>query len=88
MRKRRRRHEPGRAATGHRENPNQHIAFSHGIYFCLGVPLARLDARIAFELLTQRLPNQRFEFDPNMAFRGPKELWAEWTLNKTSPVPQ
>ena len=33
-------------------------------------------------------PDQRFEFDPNMAFRGPKELWAEWTLNKTSPVPQ
>lgn len=69
----------------HRENANKHIAFSHGIHFCLGAPLARLEARIAFELLTQRLPdlwlsppNQSFEFDPNMSFRGPKELWAEW----------
>ena len=66
-------------------NPNQHIAFSHGIHACFDVPLARRDARTAFELLTQRLPpcgsppDQRFEFDLNMAFRGPKELWAEWT---------
>jgi cytochrome P450 len=69
-----------------RKNANKHIAFSHGIHFCLGAPLARLEARIAFELLTQRLPDlrlsppdQRFEFDPNMSFRGPKKLWAEWT---------
>ena len=68
-----------------RENANKHIAFSHGIHFCLGAPLARLEARIAFELLTRRLPDlrlsppdQTFEFDPNMSFRGPKELWAEW----------
>jgi cytochrome P450 len=69
-----------------RENAGRHIAFSHGIHFCLGAPLARLEARIAFELLTQRLPDlrlspsdQTLEFDPNMSFRGPKELWAEWT---------
>jgi hypothetical protein len=44
------------------------------------------EARVAFELLTQRLldlrlspPDQSFEFDPNMSFRGPRELWAEWT---------
>ncbi|MDP8950419.1 MAG: hypothetical protein M3N00_09330 [Actinomycetota bacterium] len=34
----------------------------------------------------QRLPDlrlspsdQRFEFDPNLPFRGPKEPWTEWT---------
>jgi len=69
-----------------RGNANKHLAFSHGIHFCLGAPLARLESRIAFELLTQRMPDlrlsppdQRFEFDPNMSFRGPTELWAEWT---------
>lgn len=74
-----------------RENASRHIAFSHGIHFCLGAPLARLEAQIAFELLTQRLPDlrlsppdQTFEFDPNMSFRGPKELWAEWTPGETS----
>lgn len=28
-------------------------------------------------ILTRRLPDQRFEGDPNTSFRGPKELWAE-----------
>ncbi|MGI9050440.1 MAG: cytochrome P450 [Rubrobacteraceae bacterium] len=69
-----------------RKNASKHIAFSHGIHFCLGAPLARLEARVAVELLTQRLPglrlsppDQSFEFDPNMSFRGPKEMWAEWS---------
>ena len=69
-----------------RENASKHIAFSHGIHFCLGAPLARLEARIALELLTQRLTDsrlapadQRFEFAANAQSRGPTELWAEWT---------
>jgi cytochrome P450 len=37
-----------------RRTPNRHIAFGHGIHFCLGAPLARLEARIALTILLQR----------------------------------
>jgi cytochrome P450 len=37
-------------------DPNPHIAFGHGIHFCLGASLARLEARIALTDLIERLP--------------------------------
>ena len=46
-----------RAAEFHVDrSPNRHVAFGHGIHFCLGAPLARLEARIALEALLARLP--------------------------------
>jgi cytochrome P450 len=38
---------------------NQHLAFSKGIHYCLGAPLARLEAQIAMGTLLQRLPDLR-----------------------------
>ncbi len=35
--------------------PNPHIAFGHGLHFCLGAPLARLEARIALTDLLARM---------------------------------
>ncbi len=57
-----------RDATGH-------LAFGHGIHHCLGAPLARLEAEIAFSLLLSRFPHLRLagpapEWQHNIRFRG------------------
>jgi cytochrome P450 len=39
--------------------PKAHLGFGHGPHFCLGAPLARLEARIAFNALISRFPQLR-----------------------------
>jgi P450-derived glycosyltransferase activator len=39
--------------------PVEHLAFSSGIHYCLGAPLARMEATIALAALAQRLPGLR-----------------------------
>ena len=60
--------------------PNRHLAFGHGIHFCLGAPLARLEARIVLgELLDRfarisRVPDIPLEPQPSTIVYGVKHL--------------
>jgi cytochrome P450 len=67
-----------------RENARNHLSFGHGIHFCLGASLARLEASIVLEELTSRLPSlrlvaaQTFDYSANTTFRAPRNVFAEW----------
>jgi cytochrome P450 len=45
--------EPGRFDVA--REPNPHLAFGHGVHFCMGAPLARLEGRIALGDLLDRV---------------------------------
>lgn len=55
-------------------NASRHLSFGLGPHFCLGAPLARLEARVALSMLTARFPQARLNADPvykpNVTLRG------------------
>jgi cytochrome P450 PksS len=60
---------------------NKHLGFGQGVHYCLGAPLARMEAGIAFNTLLRRLPNLRLAAEPdklvwrpNLVLRGMKAL--------------
>jgi cytochrome P450 len=66
-----------------RPNVRRHLAFAQGSHVCLGVHLARLEARIALQTLLRRLPNLRLDAERPAAVRGlvfrkPPELHVRW----------
>ncbi|WP_275558066.1 cytochrome P450 [Streptomyces sp. 5-6(2022)] len=44
--------------------PNPHLSFGHGIHFCIGAPLGRMEARIALSMLLERCPEPRLAEPP------------------------
>jgi len=56
-----------------------HLGFGFGIHFCLGAPLARLEARVMLEVLLARasdftLAESKVEYIESLFLRGPKRL--------------
>jgi cytochrome P450 family 142 subfamily A polypeptide 1 len=45
--------------------PNEHLAFGFGAHFCLGQALARLELKIMFEQLLERMPELEFAAEPD-----------------------
>lgn len=62
-------------------NPNPHLTFGHGIHFCLGAALARLEARIALRLLLQRYRDIEVPMDEQAQHRSP------WTMVAVTRLP-
>jgi cytochrome P450 len=61
--------EPDTVDLARRDNP--HLGYGHGIHYCLGAPLARLEARTALGALLTRLPDLRLAADPaELRWRG------------------
>jgi cytochrome P450 len=66
-----------------RPNLRRHLAFAQGPHVCVGVHLARLEARLALQGLIERLPGLRL--DPReqpraegLVFRKPRRLAVLW----------
>ncbi|MFD0020807.1 cytochrome P450 [Streptomyces sp. NPDC058382] len=62
-----------------------HVAFGHGIHYCLGAPLARIEAAVAIGSLLERCPELALDTDPEalawrtgMLIRGPEGLPVRW----------
>ncbi|GAA0629326.1 cytochrome P450 [Streptomyces crystallinus] len=68
-----------------RRTPQSHLGFGHGIHYCLGAPLARMEGRIALRTLLERAPGLELatgagslEWLPGMLIRGVRHLPVRW----------
>jgi cytochrome P450 len=48
-----------------RKDVNRHLGFGHGIHFCLGAGLGRLEGRVMFQRLAERFPGLRLSEEPD-----------------------
>ncbi|TWP53268.1 cytochrome P450 [Lentzea tibetensis] len=67
-----------------RKGASAHLTLGAGAHYCLGAALARMEAKVALEQLTRRLPSlrlvpdQEIEYLPNLNMRGPLGLRVAW----------
>ncbi len=68
--------EPDRLDVGRADN--RHLAFGQGAHFCLGAPLARVEAELAIGTLLRRFPD--FDGDPSPPWRESRTLHGPTSL--------
>jgi cytochrome P450 len=67
-----------------RPDARDHLSFGYGAHYCIGAPLARLEAQIVLRQLVQALPTaqlgaeQTMEYLPNTSFRGARSVRIRW----------
>ena len=72
----------------HREELKQTMAFGKYVHYCIGAPLARMEAKIAFTSLLTRLQNIHFSekndftHGASHVIRGFKEMWLDFEKNQ------
>lgn len=51
-------------------DPNRHLSFGHGIHFCVGAPLARLEARIALPMMLEQMKGLHIKTNASIPIRA------------------
>jgi len=75
-----------------RDSVNTPLAFGRGIHFCIGAGLARLEARVALQVLAQRVSqwtladHTTLEYEPSFILRGLKSIHLDFIAAAPAPI--